>query len=245
MSQERNLLARQKLALETEHQHLVRQYEALGQHLQWIEESTVFRMTRPLVRAKMSLERLLGRRAPAMSEPEVRARPVVPTVDTVDVIIPVYRGLADTQRCVEAVLTSQCRTPWRLVVINDASPEPEVTEWLRSVSRRDNRILLLENKENLGFVGTVNRGMALPDRHDALLLNSDTEVANDWLDRLRRAAYSDAKIASVTPFSNNATICSYPRFCEDNELPPHQPRRSRRCAHGRGLLHVHPAGLPG
>ncbi|MDR8439764.1 glycosyl transferase, partial [Acinetobacter baumannii] len=23
---------------------------------------------------------------------------------------------------------------------------------------------------------------------------------------------------SVTPFSNNATICSFPNFCEDNEL---------------------------
>ncbi len=79
---------------------------------------------------------------------------------------------------------------------------------------------MLENEHNLGFVATVNRGMALSDAHDVLLLNSDTEVANDWLDRLRAAAYSDARVASVTPFSNNATICSYPRFCEPNELPP-------------------------
>ncbi len=34
-----------------------------------------------------------------------------------------------------------------------------------------------------------------------------------------QAAYGDAKVASVTPFSNNATICSYPRFCKDNSLP--------------------------
>src|SRR5262249_39452413 len=45
---------------------------------------------------------------------------------------------------------------------------------------------------------------------DVVLLNSDTEVANDWLDRLHACAASDAKIATVTPFSNNATICSYP-----------------------------------
>ncbi len=64
-----------------------------------------------------------------------------------------------------------------------------------------------------------NRGMALSDSNDVLLLNSDTEVANDWLDRIRRAAYGSEKIASVTPFSNNATICSYPLFCKDNDLP--------------------------
>ncbi|WP_235033992.1 glycosyltransferase family 2 protein, partial [Pantoea sp. 18069] len=123
-------------------------------------------------------------------------------------IVPVYRGLADTQLCIESVLASGCRTPWRLVVINDCSPEPEVTAWLRERAAGEDRILLLENAENLGFVGTVNRGMALSDSHDVLLLNSDTEVANDWLDRIRQAAYGDAKVASVTPFSNNATICS-------------------------------------
>ena len=61
--------------------------------------------------------------------------------------------------------------------------------------------------------------MALSADNDVLLLNSDTEVAGDWLDRIRAAAYGDQKVASVTPFSNNATICSYPRFCQDNDLP--------------------------
>ena len=58
-----------------------------------------------------------------------------------------------------------------------------------------------------------------PDR-DVLLLNSDTVVHHDWLDRLRRAAYSTPEIGTVTPLSNSATICSYPHFCQDNELPP-------------------------
>ncbi|RYF54893.1 MAG: glycosyltransferase, partial [Comamonadaceae bacterium] len=93
-------------------------------------------------------------------------------------------------------------------------------QWLRTRAAQDSRITLLENEENLGFVGTVNRGMALSDSNDVLLLNSDTEVANDWLDRIRTAAYGDQRIASVTPFSTNATICSYPEFCKDNALPP-------------------------
>jgi O-antigen biosynthesis protein len=157
--------------------------------------------------------------APAKATTARQARPIEPAADTVDVIVPVYRGLQDTRLCIGSVLASRCQTKLRLVIVNDASPEPELTQWLREVSRTDSRIVLLENEHNLGFVGTVNRGMALSDKHDVLLLNSDTEVANDWLDRLRRAAYSDARVASVTPFSNNATICSYPRFCEPNELP--------------------------
>lgn len=137
----------------------------------------------------------------------------------VDVIVPVYRGLLDTQRCLASVLGSRCRTPLRLIVVNDASPEPELAAWLRAAQRQDGRVTLLENPENLGFVGAVNRAMRHSDCHDVVLLNSDTEVANDWLDRLRRAAYSDRRVASVTPFSNDATICSYPRICQHNALP--------------------------
>lgn len=221
LGDEKDLLEREKLALQAKQAQLGKMYEALADHLRWIESSTVFRATRPLVRAKMSVERLLGKRPREPAPVEPTAQPVTPRVATVDVIVPVYKGLDDTRQCVESVLASKCKTAWRLVIVNDASPEPQVTAWLREAAGRDSRILLLENQENLGFVGTVNRGMAVSEQHDVLLLNSDTEVANDWLDRLRNAAYCDARVASVTPFSNNATICSYPRFCEPNELPPH------------------------
>ena len=186
-----------------------------------IENSTVFRATRPIVHAKMRIDRLLGIGSARPSAPAAAPlpQPLTPPDTPVDVIVPVYKGLADTRRCIESVLASSCRTPWRLILINDASPEPEVTDYLRAVAPTDARIVLLENAQNLGFVGTVNRGMALPESHDVLLLNSDTEVAGDWLDRIRAAAYGDRKVASVTPFSNNATICSYPRFCQDNDLP--------------------------
>ena len=152
-------------------------------------------------------------------EPQFEAPAPAPLSDTVDVIVPVYKGLADTQLCLESVLASAVATPYRLIVINDCSPEPEVTSWLRLKASSEPRITLLENEENLGFVGTVNRGMKHATANDVLLLNSDTEVANDWLDRLRRAAYVSAKVASVTPFSSNATICSYPVFCAANPVP--------------------------
>ncbi|WP_380179156.1 glycosyltransferase [Kalamiella sp. sgz302252] len=134
----------------------------------------------------------------------------------VDVIVPVYAGLEETQECIESTLTSI--PDWaQLVVINDCSPEPELTEWLRARSSND-EFILLENETNLGFVATVNRGMQLHLRNDVLLLNSDVEVANNWLERIRDAAYSKERVGSITPFSNNATICSFPNFCEDNEL---------------------------
>ena len=216
---EKNLGVRQQLLLRAQLNAAAREKENLAAHLKWIENSTVFRVTRPLVHAKMAITSLFRPKPVTLQLASTGPTAISPSVNPVDIIVPVYRGLEDTQLCIQSVLRSQCFTPWRLIVVNDASPQPEVTRWLREICPSDSRILLLENSENLGFVATVNRGMSVSDSNDVLLLNSDTEVANDWLDRLKRAAYSDKRVASVTPFSNNATICSYPNFCESNDLP--------------------------
>lgn len=141
-----------------------------------------------------------------------------PRESIIDVIIPVYMGREYSLECIESVLSATCVAPMQLVVINDASPDPELNAALRRLAA-DHGFLLLENKTNLGFVGTVNRGMRLHPGRDVVLLNSDTVVTDDWLDRLGRAASSASNIGTVTPFSNNATICSFPEFCRDNELP--------------------------
>jgi GT2 family glycosyltransferase len=126
----------------------------------------------------------------------------------IDVIIPVYKGLEQTRRCIESVLANPQRTAFAPVVIDDASPDAEIRAYLDRLAR-EGRVELARNERNLGFVQSVNRGMALHPDRDVVLLNSDAEVANDWLDRMAAAAANE-KVATVTPFSNNATICSYP-----------------------------------
>lgn len=138
----------------------------------------------------------------------------------VDVIVPVYLGIEETSRCIESYVAASASnsTPARLVVINDCSPDPEMHVYLEQAAARFG-FLLLKNEVNLGFVGTTNRGMSLGLENDVLLLNSDTEVANDWLDRIVAHADLDPRVATVTPLSNNATICSYPEFSGRRKLP--------------------------
>lgn len=135
--------------------------------------------------------------------------PLPPGV-AVDVIIPVYKGLGETQRCLSSVLSDPDRCAARIIVVDDKSPEPALSAWLDGLAATG-RIVLVRNQRNLGFVASANRGMMAAGRHDVVLLNSDTEVPTGWLQRLTAQAYARARIASVSPFSNNATICSYPR----------------------------------
>lgn len=138
--------------------------------------------------------------------------------EPVDIIIPVYRGEAETRACVQSVLAAPTRCPREVTVVDDATPEPALAAWLRELAAKG-EITLIVHEGNRGFVASVNEGMALHPGRDVVLLNSDTEVADGWLDRLAACAARDATIGTVTPFSSNATICSYPRTLVANALP--------------------------
>jgi GT2 family glycosyltransferase/glycosyltransferase involved in cell wall biosynthesis len=140
------------------------------------------------------------------------------SVRSVDIVVPVYTGVEETRRCLETALATADPAWARLVVVNDGSPDPEISALLRDFAGQHDGVVLLENAQNLGFVATANRGMQYDAERDVVLLNSDVEVANDWLHRLRDAAYHHPRAGSLTPFANNATICSFPNFCKDNAL---------------------------
>ncbi len=132
----------------------------------------------------------------------------------IDIVVPVYNAPADLRACVESVLR-HTGGEYALVLIDDASPDPAVAAYFDELRARAlPQLTLLRNERNLGFTGTANRGMPR-SRADVVLLNSDAIATAGWLDALRRCAASDPCIGTITPFSNNAEICSFPRLCEN------------------------------
>ena len=135
----------------------------------------------------------------------------------VAVVVPVFKGLEVTQVCLASVQAAAGSLPAEVIVINDASPEPALADYCRRFCAESGSHLI-EHDTNLGFVRSVNEGMQAAGQADVILLNSDTEVPARWLDRISAIADAHPKAASITPFSNNATICSYPHFCLDNPI---------------------------
>jgi GT2 family glycosyltransferase/glycosyltransferase involved in cell wall biosynthesis len=139
----------------------------------------------------------------------------------VDIVVPVYNAAADLARCVDSVL-EHTTGDWRLILIDDASPDPAIRNYFATLEARSlPRVRFLANASNLGFTLTANRGIAEARRGaDVVLLNSDTVVTRGWVEKLSRCAGSDPRIGTITPFSNNAEICSLPRFCANNAWEP-------------------------
>lgn len=134
----------------------------------------------------------------------------------IDIIIPVYNALEDLKKCIQSLLRYTDLTTHRIVLIDDQSPDPAVYPYLQSIVQPG--IEVLQNEQNKGFSGTVNRGLQYSSR-DVVLLNTDTVVTARWLEKMTACAYSDPAIGTVTPFSNNATLCSIPDFCQENTVP--------------------------
>jgi GT2 family glycosyltransferase/glycosyltransferase involved in cell wall biosynthesis len=133
------------------------------------------------------------------------------------VVVPVYRGFATTQACLNALLAAApART--KIIVVDDAAPDRALAAWLKDLAA-EQRITLRQHEENRGFPAAVNTGLAEADGNDVLLLNSDTLVPSGAIEALAAAAYADKSTGSATPFSNEATILNYPKR-EGKNAPP-------------------------
>ncbi len=134
-----------------------------------------------------------------------------------DVIVPIYNQRELALGCLASVLEARSALPYELVVVDDCSPDETLRADLARMAQ-EGRITLLRNEANLGFTKSVNRGMRLHPGRDVLLLNSDTVVHGDWLDRLHRAAYSGPRVATANPLTNASHIGSYPYTRVDGEV---------------------------
>ena len=148
----------------------------------------------------------------------VRGLTATGNADEVGIVLPVYRGREDTLGCIHSVLLAHNETRAHLLVINDCSPDEQLTKDLEQLASSDH-FDLIYHADNRGFVSTVNEGM-LAVSSDVVLLNADTLVCDHWLDHLSAAAQRSRHIGSVSPLSNNATILSYPHINCANPLPP-------------------------
>jgi GT2 family glycosyltransferase len=151
---------------------------------------------------------------PALVPRDDGARPTV--------IIPVYDDFGATRACLDSLFADPgCGRDFRVVLIDDASPDGAIRQHLRILSRLP-FVDLIVNEVNLGFVGSINRALEFVPHCDVLLLNADTIVPPGFVGRLRQVAHSTSNIGTVVPLSNNSGISDFPVPHHVNALGSHE-----------------------
>ena len=136
----------------------------------------------------------------------------------VDIVVPVHGGGAVVMDCLESVLR-HLPEKGRIIVVDDASPEPELSRKLIHMAA-EGKIHLIRWTHARGYPAACNAGIrAARMGADIVLLNSDTRVSAGWISGLQAAVLSAADIGTGTPLSNDATILSYPKRGRRNPAP--------------------------
>ncbi len=104
------------------------------------------------------------------------ARPERPTAS---IVIPVYNQFHHTWGCLKSLLDTTTDISFEVIVVDDASSD-ETEQRLCQFSG----ITYLRNEQNLGFIGSCNRGAEAATGDYVVMLNNDTAVGANWLDAL-------------------------------------------------------------
>lgn len=133
----------------------------------------------------------------------------------VDVIVPIYNGYEYLKNLFQDL--PKAGMMCRFILVDDKSPDERVHELEQEFADSHPGTVVLKNPQNYGFVKSVNQGLSVSKNHVALV-NTDTELPKDWLKRLMAPILADEMVASSTPYTNSATIFSFPNFCYNNPI---------------------------
>lgn len=131
----------------------------------------------------------------------------------IQIIIPIYNAYDIFEKAFDALITHNEND--NVLLIDDASTDIRIKNLVNKIPSNWS---LIENFTNLGFVKTANIGLKNSNDH-CILLNSDSLVTTDWLERFKETISRVPNLGTATPWSNNAEICSLPKTLQNNPLP--------------------------
>ncbi len=141
--------------------------------------------------------------------------PLEPHLTNTDIVICVHNALPDVHVCLESV-TRYTSQPYSLILVDDGSDQ-ECQLYLKSFAK-EHQAVLIRNEHARGYTVAANQGLHRSNADYVVLLNSDTIVTTDWLDRMIACGESDDLIGLVGPLSNAATWQSIPEIMIDGQF---------------------------
>lgn len=137
----------------------------------------------------------------------------------VTIVVPIYKDWETLEKCLIS-LKKYVDPKHVILLVNDNSSEADFLEQkIKEVIKGNENFKYFRNKENFGFVKTCNKAVFELDEaeNDILLLNSDTEVTEGFLEEMIEVLNLSEKHGVVCPRSNNATLLSVPYQCDGLE----------------------------
>jgi len=95
-------------------------------------------------------------------------------------------------------IANQTFSDYEVIIIDDLTPDRSAPEYIRSLIKDYPNMRLIDNAENMRFVKTVNKGIKLAEGDYICLLNSDTEVRRNFVQRNVEIMDADPSIGALS-----------------------------------------------
>jgi GT2 family glycosyltransferase len=121
------------------------------------------------------------------------------------------------RQCLDSVYETNCRFSFEVIVVDNGSSDDSVS----MIEKCFPSVILLKNRQNLGFACANNKGLALGRGRYFMLLNSDTIVLPGAVDALVEAADRNPEVGVIGPklLNMNGTLqeswSSFPSFLSE------------------------------
>lgn len=113
------------------------------------------------------------------------------------IIIPHYNQVKFLKMVLPSI-ANQTFNDYEVIIIDDCTPDPSAVEFIKMFIKDYKNMRLVENTENLRFIKTVNKGIKLSNGEYVCLLNCDTEVKSNFVERNVEILDSDPSICGLS-----------------------------------------------
>lgn len=127
----------------------------------------------------------------------------------VSLIICVHNAFRQVEECLKSLIPDIDKLT-NLIIIDDNSDSKTSGLLIEYKNNYPQKIKLHKNKVQLYYTKSANIGLRLSESDLSIMLNSDTIVTNEWIEKLLKVAYAEDSIGIVGPLSNAASLQSVP-----------------------------------
>jgi glycosyltransferase involved in cell wall biosynthesis len=114
----------------------------------------------------------------------------------VDIVIPYYKNFEYLKESIASVL-HQTLTNFRLIIIDDATGDPQVAEYIKEL--KDSRVTYISNSKNIGLAGNFEKSRMTISSKWGVILGQDDLLLPSYLEEMTAAAIDFPNAAIIQP----------------------------------------------
>lgn len=115
----------------------------------------------------------------------------------VSIIIPHYNGKECLRRLLPSVDDQTCRD-FEVIIVDDCTPDETTVPYILDFIQDKPNMRLVRNTENMRFIKTCNKGISMAKGEYICLLNQDTEITDDFVEKNVMIMDSDPAVGALS-----------------------------------------------